>query len=224
MTNTKSTLWQDLFPALASGDRQTQSVLDGARLVSMPADQPVFHASSPCENYVLLLEGSVRVQVIGANGREAVLYRVLPGQSCVLTTCCILSGDDYPAEGFTESAVRALVITKPAFDKALESAPAFRRFVFANLGGRIAAIIARMEEVAFRPVERRLAAFLLTHCDNTGTIHATHMELAVELGTAREVVSRHLKRLEASGLVALGRSTVQVRRPVELQRMADTLL
>jgi CRP/FNR family transcriptional regulator len=215
---------QDLFPTLASGDRQTQSVLEGARLVTMPADQPVFHAGSPCEHYVLLLEGSVRVQVIGENGREALLYRVLPGQSCVLTTCCILSGDDYPAEGFTESPVRALVVTKPAFDGALESAPAFRRFVFANLGGRIADVIARMEEVAFRPVERRLAAFLLARADRDGTIRVTHQEIAVELGTAREVVSRHLKRLESSGLVELGRSTVQVCKPVELRRLADTPL
>jgi CRP/FNR family transcriptional regulator len=153
-----------------------------------------------------------------------VLYRVLPGQSCVLTTCCILSGDDYPAEGFTESPVRALVVTKPAFDGALESAPAFRRFVFATLGGRIADVIARMEEVAFRPVERRLAAFLLARAEQAGTIRITHQEIAVELGSAREVVSRHLKRLESSGLVELGRSTVQVLKPVELRRLADTPL
>ena len=220
----ENTTWQDLFPTLASGDHQTQSVLEGARLVTMPANQSVFRAGSPCDNYVLLLEGSVRVQVIGESGREAVLYRVLPGQSCVLTTCCILSGDDYPAEGFTESPVRALVVTKPAFDGALESAPAFRRFVFANLGGRIANVIARMEEVAFRPVEHRLAAFLLSRTDDTRTIQATHQEIAVELGTSREVVSRHLKRLESSGLVELGRSTVQVRRREELQRVADTPL
>ncbi len=222
--NKGNTAWQDLFPTLASSDSQTQSVLDGSRLVTMPANQPVFRAGSPCENYVLLLEGSVRVQVIGESGREAVLYRVLPGQSCVLTTCCILSGDDYPAEGFTESPVRALIVTKRAFDAALESAPAFRRFVFANLGGRIADVISRMEEVAFRPVERRLAVFLLSHTDDTGTIQATHQEIAVELGTSREVVSRHLKRLESSGLVELGRSTVQVRRLEELQRVAATPL
>lgn len=216
--------WQDLFPTLAAGDAGTRAVLDAARPVSMAADQPVFHAGAPCEHYVLLLAGSVRVQVIGENGREAVLYRVLPGQSCVLTTCCILSGDDYPAEGFTESAVRALVVTRPAFDAALEAAPAFRRFVFANLGARIADVIARMEEVAFRPVERRLAAFLLARADATGAIYTTHQEIAVELGTAREVVSRHLKRFASAGLVALGRSVVQVRRPIDLQQLANAPL
>jgi CRP/FNR family transcriptional regulator len=222
--NKENTSWKDLFPTLATSDRQSQSVLNGARLVTMSADQPVFHAGSPCKNYVLVLEGSVRVQVIGESGREALLYRVLPGQSCVLTTCCILSGDDYPAEGFTESPVRALIVTKPSFDAALESAPGFRRFVFNNLGGRIADVIARMEEVAFRPIERRLADFLLSRADDAGTIQATHQEIAVELGSAREVISRHLKRLKSSGLVELGRSTVQVRSLEALRRMANTPL
>jgi CRP/FNR family transcriptional regulator len=220
--NEENMPWQDLFPTLASGDSQTRSVIEGARQIALDANQPVFHVGSPCENYVLVLEGSVRVQVIGEGGREAVLYRVLPGQSCVLTTCSILSGESYAAEGFTEAPVRALVVAKTAFDAALESAPAFRRFVFTNLGNRIADVIARMEEVAFRPIERRLATCLLARADEAGTVPITHQEIAVELGTVREVVSRHLKRLESSGLVALGRSTVQVLKPEELQRLADT--
>jgi CRP/FNR family transcriptional regulator len=159
-----------------------------------------------------MLEGSIRVQVIGEGGREALLYRVLPGQACVLTTCCILSGNDYPAEAFTESRVRVLVLSKPAFDRALAEAPTFRRFVFDNLGGRIAQLITRMEELAFRPVDRRLADFLLLRSSQAPLkpLVATHQEIAAELGTAREVVSRHLKRMEAAGLVKLGRSMIQI--------------
>ena len=222
--NKENIRWQELFPTLASSDNQTRAVIEGASMISIDANQPVFHVGSPCENYVLVLEGSVRVHVIGEGGREAVLYRVLPGQSCVLTTCSILSGDSYPAEGFTETHVRALAVSKSAFDVSLESAPAFRRFVFTNLGNRIADVIARMEEVAFRPIERRLATCLLARADEAGTVRITHQEIAVELGTAREVVSRHLKRLESAGLVALGRATVQVQNSGELQRLADTTL
>ena len=217
-------LWQELFPALSSGDPETRSVMDSSQLIKMSAGQQVFRAGSPCSNYVLLLEGSVRVQVIGENGREALLYRVLPGQSCVLTTCCILSGENYPAEGFTESPVQALAISKPAFDSALEAAPAFRRFVFVNLGGRIADVIARMEEVAFRPVESRLAMLLLSRSDSEGCIRATHQEIAAELGTAREVVSRHLKRMESADVIELGRSVVKVRNIEALRSMANSPL
>lgn len=212
--------WRDLFPTLAGGDAQTRAIMDAAHQLALPLDQPVFRAGSPCLNYVLLLAGRVRVQIIGEGGREAVLYRVLPGQSCVLTTCCILAADAYPAEGFTEAPVSALAIPKPAFDQGLEVAPAFRRFVFANLGSRMAEVIARMEEVAFRPVERRLVAWLLGQA-GAGPVSATHQEIAVELGSAREVVSRHLKRLEAVGLVRLGRSSLEVRDPERLRRLLD---
>ncbi len=211
-----------LFPELMSGDAAARAVLEGAQQVSLPAAEWVFRAGSACANYLLVVEGSVRVQVIGENGREAVLYRVLPGQSCVLTTCCILAGDAYPAEACSESPVRALVIGKPAFDKAMHVSPAFRQFVFANLGGRIAEVISRMDEILFWPVERRLAAFLLAQRDAAGTLALTHQDIAVELGTAREVISRHLKRFESSGLVELGRSSLKILQADALRRIADT--
>ncbi|HYN76238.1 MAG TPA: Crp/Fnr family transcriptional regulator [Lamprocystis sp. (in: g-proteobacteria)] len=204
--------WSGLFPTLAAGDPATRALVESAQTLELLPNQPVFFAGSPCANYVLVLAGSIRVQVIGEGGREALLYRVLPGQACVLTTCCILSGEDYPAEAFTESPVSVLSVSKPVFDRALDAAPTFRGFVFANLGSRIAQVIARMEELAFRPIDRRLADFLLlrTAREPTAPIAATHQEIAVELGTAREVVSRQLKRLETAGLVRLGRSTLEV--------------
>lgn len=218
----RETTWPGLFPSLATGDPATRALAAAAHTLELPPDQPVFHAGSPCPNYVLVLAGSIRVQLIGEGGREALLYRVLPGHACVLTTCCILSGDDYPAEAFTESPVKVLSFGKAVFDRALEEAPAFRRFVFANLGGRIAQVIARMEELAFRPIDRRLIDFLLLRLgEGPGSpLAATHQEIAVELGTAREVVSRHLKRLETAGLVRLGRSTIEILDRRGLERIA----
>ncbi len=211
------------FPTLTAGDAASRLLLASAQTLEIPADQPIFHAGSACRHYVLVVDGTIRVQVIGQGGREAVLYRVLPGQACVLTTCCILSGDPYPAEGFSESPVRALSFSKPIFDRGLEEAPAFRRLVFANLGQRLAEVICRMEELAFRPVETRLAAFLLERGEREPgrTLALTHQEIAIELGSAREVISRHLKLMEKAGLVALGRSSLRVRDPVGLMRLRD---
>jgi CRP/FNR family transcriptional regulator len=216
--------WRPLFPSIAAADAESQLLLDRAQVVSLGAGEVVFHAGSACRNYVLLLEGTVRVQLIGEGGREALLYRVQPGQSCILTTCCVLSNEDYPAEGCTEAPVSALAISKPAFDRALECAPAFRRFVFDNLGGRVAEVIVRMEELAFRPVERRLLGYLLAKTSGGEPLNATHQEIAAELGTAREVVSRHLKRLEVAGLVRLGRATVEVSDRSGLERMRELCL
>jgi CRP/FNR family transcriptional regulator, anaerobic regulatory protein len=213
--------WPQVFPALAAGDPATRALLAAARVIEIPGGQPVFHAGGACSAYVLMLAGSIRVEVIGENGREAVLYRVQPGQSCVLTTCCMLGGDAYPAAGFTESPAAALMIAKPAFDRGLDEAPDFRRFVFANLSRRIAEVVARLEELAFRPIERRLVDYLLRHAATAPGVPlgATHQEIAVELGTAREVVSRQLKRLESAGLVRLGRSALEVLDPAGLSRL-----
>ena len=212
-----------LFPTLATGDAASRLLLASAQTLAIPADQPIFHAGSACRHYVLVVDGSIRVQVIGQGGREAVLYRVLPGQACVLTTCCILSGDPYPAEGFSESPVKALSFTKPIFDRGLEEAPDFRRLVFTNLGQRLAEVICRMEELAFQPIETRLASFLLARAarEPGRPLALTHQEIAVELGTAREVISRHLKLMEKAGLVALGRSNLQIRDPAGLSRLRD---
>lgn len=202
--------WRELFPELASADPATQAVMERARSVALPAGHTLFQVGAPCPHYLLMLSGQMRVQLISAGGREAVLYRIQPGQSCVLTTCCVLSGEPYPAEGYTDSPVRALVFSQADFTQALETAPGFRRFVFHNLGQRLAEVIRRMEEVAFQPVERRLAAFLLERAGGADLLQDTHQRVALELGTAREVVSRHLKRLEGAGLVRLGRSSIEI--------------
>ena len=133
----------------------------------------------------------------------------------------MLSGEGYPAEGFTEIPVTALVILKPAFDRAMESSHTFRRFVFANLGLRIAEVITRLEELNFRPVERRIATWLYTNRKATKPLQVTHHQLAIEVGTAREVVSRHLKRFESLGMVRLSRATVEVTNPEKLRRFID---
>lgn len=206
---TTEPVWRQIFPELAAAeDASTRRLRASARLVTVPAGQPVFYAGSACENYLLVVSGTVRVQVTGEGGREVVLYRVGAGQSCVLTTSCMLAREHYPAAGFTETEVQALAFARADFDRGLDESGPFRRLVFANLGARLADVIQRMEEVAFQPVDRRLAAVLLSQADAQGRVIATHQDLAVELGTAREVVSRHLKRLENRGLVRLGRSSV----------------
>jgi len=213
--------WQDVFPDLAAGDAASRALMDAAHPLTLAAGQAVFRAGAPCERYVLILGGSVRVQIVGESGREATLYRVLAGQSCVLTSCCVLAAEPYPAEGLAETPVCALSIGKGTFDRALESAPAFRRFVFANLGNRIAAVISRMEEISCRPVERRLATYLLARVGWGCALSATHQQIAVDIGSAREVVSRHLKRFEVNGLVRLGLGSVEVCDSEGLRRLVD---
>ncbi len=204
------------FPAEDIVLHQLRAQLD---LVRFPAGQDVFRLGDTCGSYLVVVEGSVRVQALSASGREVLLYRVTDGQSCVITTACLISGDAYPAEGITESETTALVVPQGVFTEALGRSATFRRFVFSSQGKRLSDLIQRIEDVAFGRVDGRLARMLLDRGKgNDGAIRATHQQLASELGTAREVISRQLKAFEKKGWIRVQRGSVEVLQPQALIR------
>jgi CRP/FNR family transcriptional regulator len=212
---------ETLFPELArSGDVVVAQVIGSARRVTLPPGATVFRQGSACEQYLLVIDGSVRVLVLTDAGHEVVLYHVRPGESCMLTTSCLLGGVPYPADGVTETSVSALAIESGEFRRALGESPGFRVFVFRNIGERFAAVIARLTDVAFGSIDRRLATALLRGRQSTQPVALTHQALAIELGTAREVISRHLKRFEQQGWVSLGRSQIELLDPAALSRLS----
>lgn len=206
---TSETLWNTHFPEFVrAGEAGINSLMASAKLVELPAGQQVFYPGAVCEQYLLVLEGSVKAQIISEAGREMLLYRVRPGDSCVLTTSCLLSGDQYPAEGITEDQVLAFAISSHAFYRCIEQSAFFREFVFKKFSARLSDVIALLEDVTFSAIDTRLAKALLAEESNLITL--THQELAIKLGSAREVISRHLKRFEAYGWVALNRGTISL--------------
>jgi len=202
-------LWESFFPEfIHCGEAAMESLMESATLANIPAGQQVFSSGTACENYLLLLSGSVKAQLLSKNGREVFLYQVLPGDSCVLTTSCLLSGDSYPAEAFTETDASAFVISSHAFYRCMEKSAFFREFVFKNFATGLSNVIGRMDEVVFSGIDSRLAKELLSaHSD---ILKITHQELATKLGSVREVISRHLKQFEAKGWVSLSRGTIGI--------------
>jgi CRP/FNR family transcriptional regulator len=216
-------LWENHFPEFVnSGESAMMSLMESASLVSIPAGQQVFALGSACENYLLLLNGVINAQLISENGREMLLYQVLPGHSCVLTTSCLLSGDRYPAEALTIEDSSAFVISSHAFYRCLEKSPFFREFVFTNFSVRLSKIIERFGDVVFSGIDSRLSKELLSF--NKTTLKLTHQELATKLGSAREVVSRHLKQFEAKGWVSLQRGTVTIINTEALQKLTHDII
>lgn len=186
--------------------------------VHMDADEFVFRPGDACESFLILLSGRIRVQLISEEGKEVTLYRIGPGGSCVLTTSCLFSSDEYPAEAIAETDIEALAFSRDVFEQTVEMSAPFRRFVFDGFSERLARVIGRMEELAFTSIDYRLARVLIDLYEREET-HVTHDDLAVEIGTAREVVSRHLKRMEKQGLIALSRKKVTILDPAELRRI-----
>lgn len=201
------------------GDADLDRFLESGVPVHLDAGQFVFRPGDECESFLILLDGRIRVQLISEEGKEVTLYRIGPGGSCVLTTSCLFSSDDYPAEAIAETDIHALAFSRRVFEQTVEASTRFRRFVFDGFSQRLAKVISRMEELAFTSIDYRLAKALVDLHTREQT-DITHSALAVELGTAREVVSRHLKRMEKRGLVALARGKVTVLDPPELLRIS----
>lgn len=172
-----------------------------------PAGHRLFDDGGTCRCHPLLLAGTVRVSKTSPDGREIVLYRFAPGDSCVLTTVGLLGNAVYPAHAVAETAVTMVSLPQPLFLDLLLEAPSFRGFAFASLSTRLADLMALVDEVVFRRVDERLAARLLR--DGTATA-ATHRRLADDLGTSREVVSRILENFQQAGLIRLGRRRIEV--------------
>lgn len=213
--------WLERFGGLASlPAEQQQLLIENSKIVSVPANTVVFGPGTSPDSLLLLLDGTVRVQQLSEKGREIVLYRVRAGESCVLTTACLLACENYSAEGVAESAVQAVSIPLKVFDDMLGQSTVFRQFVFQAYSNRITELFHVIEEVAFQKVDVRLAHKLLELAQGETVIRITHQQLAAELGTAREVVSRQLSEFQRRSWITQQRGVVRFQDVSALQRLA----
>jgi len=205
--------WLKAFPELQHiSESNWQRTAEQAQVMNVPKGTVLFRDGDVCQGYVFVSDGAVRVQKMDPQGREIVLYRVEDGQTCMLTTSCLIGGEAYPAEGVAETDVTLAMLPAPVFEMAMAESAAFRRFVLASIGRRIGDLMMLVEDVAFGRMDVRLARLLLKRTrESNGVLSCTHQELSTELGTAREVVSRLLKDFERKGWVELSRGQVKVK-------------
>lgn len=182
----------------------------GSQIITAPAGAQIFAPGQTADNLLLLLDGTVKVQQKSDTGREIFLYRVHAGESCVLTTACMLAFEDYAAEGTAETDVTAVAIPRRTFDELVAKSPVFREFVFAAYSRRITDLFTLIDDIVFQRMDVRLASRLLELADAQGVVHATHAVLGTELGTAREVISRTLSEFQRRGWVSQSRGEVRL--------------
>lgn len=207
----------ELYPVLDSvAPSLRQRIADQMQQVSVPSGTVLFDEHQPCTGFPFLLSGSVRVLKSAANGRELPLYRVLPGETCIISSSCLLGHIAYNARGIAQGDTTLVLLPRPLFDELLAT-PSFRDFIFQLFAERMADLMQLVEEVAFRKLDQRLAALLL---GKGRTVHATHQLLADELGSVREMVSRLLKGFADQKLVALGREQIEILDPARLRELA----
>ena len=195
-------------------DPDTERLMAGAdtqvRLVA--GGQTLFGPGDECAHYVFVRSGSVRVELLSSRGQQLVLYRINSGESCVMTTACLLGTTPCFAQAITETQVDLLLMPAAGFRRRLTESDAFRTFVFTGFSERLAALMQRTAEIASHTIDQRLAAVLLSQSDPAvdSAVALTHQQLAVEIGTVREVVSRRLAVLESRGLIVRQRGQIQI--------------
>ncbi len=187
--------------------------------ISVPAGTVLFEESAPCRGFPLVLEGEVRVARGTLGGRTLELYRVGPGELCVVSASSLIGQSVLPAHGVAVTPCELVLLSTATFEAWISHEP-FRRYVFGLFSDRLADVIGLAEAVAFHRLDQRLAAALLGH---GAVVRATHQSLADELGTVREIVSRLLRRFERAGWLVLGRERIDLSNPIALRRVADGL-
>jgi len=190
---------------------------DGAaQYAEVPAGTLLFHEGAPCTGFPLVLAGEVQVARGNSGGRQLELYRVTPGELCIVSTSCLFGSTAMTAHGLTTMPTELLLLSPAGFGRWCEHEP-FRRFVFGIFADRLADLMALAEAVAFQRLDQRLAATLL----GRGTlIRATHQQIADELGTVREIVTRLLRRFERDGMVRCGREQIELLDAPALRELA----
>jgi len=211
--------WLIQFPDLQKLEASAVDLLvKNARVVEAPVGAIGYREGDKCKAYVLRLQGQSRVFKISSSGREILLYRVGAGETCVITTTCLLGSSDYPASTIVEEPIKDILIPSAVFQKLMIESIVFRKFVMSNYGGLISDLIVLLDEVAFHSLDVRLAKVLLEA--GSQKITRTHQQIADELGTAREVVSRQLKRIENKGMITMGRGLIEIVSRAELEKLS----
>ena len=214
--------WTSRFDGLAKLDPKTRDYLAAnSKVVKVPAKTTIFGPGKSPQNTLFLLDGTVRVQQSSDSGHEIVLYRIHAGKSCVLTTACLLAYEDYSAEGISKTDVSAAAIPRKVFDELVATSDGFRNFVFAAFSKRITNLFLMIDEVAFQRLDVRLAHKLVELAAGADTIAATHQNLAAELGTAREVISRQLQEFQRRGWIEQSRGKIAILQRKGLENLAQ---
>lgn len=209
------------FPALQA-DRRSETLLKKSCVVRRVNDGDILYRDGDdCTHLPLVISGELQLTKYGETGRAITLYRVEDGESCILSTLSILNAAAFPAEATSRSSTTLFLVPAEVLRRLIENETNWREFVFSTYHQRLAALIALIEEVVFGKLDVRLAELLLKSADRgEKTLGMTHQELAEELGSSREVVSRILKEWERQGIVALRRGFVTISEVQSLRKKA----
>ncbi len=201
-----------------------KALAEAATVVRLEPGEYFLREGDSCAHFAIVVSGKMRVFKLAESGHEITLYHVGPGEACPLNVACILSDRPVPAMAMVEEAVEAVIVPAVMFRAWIAEHESLRTFVFHMFSSRLTEVMSLVEEVAFRRMDQRLALRLVellrAHDGPHGSVEITHAEIAADLGTAREVVSRLLKEFERLGAIGLARGRILLQDAALLQDLA----
>ncbi|MFZ5630057.1 MAG: Crp/Fnr family transcriptional regulator [Spirochaetota bacterium] len=191
---------------------------DHALKLAFPAGKQILHETDRCQYLPLVLSGDLRVYRTHSSGREVTLYHIGRGESCFLTMNCIFLNQLFPASARAEEYSEALMIPAAAMQRWQENYPFWQKYIFEVAASRLISVISVLSDIAFARMDERVGQYLNQRWRETGQteLPVTHQEIANELGTAREVVTRVLRSLEEQGTLSLTRGNIRLINPGKL--------
>jgi len=205
-------LWGSCFPKLTDiSEDLYKTAISSLMLKEYPAGYTILELGAACSHFAYLISGSLDIKVVSKSGREQTIVNISKDDFCVLNTICIISGGEYPAKASTTSYSEILFIEETMFELLLHESRLFRKFIFKGINVQLAEIFNQYQQLLLPNISERLAAYLVIHSKNgTKPIHITQKELANNLGTVREVVSRHMSFFKKNAWLDYSRGRIDL--------------
>lgn len=195
-------------------------ILKGSvRIMNMDERAMLLGQGEECLYLPVVMSGRVKVIKNSESGREIVIYHIDEGGSCILSALGILNGTTYPASAFCEKKAEILLFPSRLVRDFVNRYEGWRNFIFRLYNSRFHQLFEFIDEILFSRLDVRMARYLLSEEDRTGTVRKTHQQIAEELGSTREVISRILKDMENRGLLDLKRGSLVLTDRENLKKM-----
>ena len=216
----KTALFEKTFPFWAKmSDTDKETFCRSSQLVDFKKGTNI-HDGNECTGVILIQSGSLRLYMLSEEGKEITLYRLFPGDMCILSASCVLKNITFDVFVDAEENSRCMVVGGCAYEDLSRRMPDAKIFALETALSRFSDAMWVMQQILFMSMDRRLAIFLADESARIGdeVIPLTHEQIARYMGSAREVVSRMLKYFAGEGLVQLSRKGVRI---LDKQRLRE---
>lgn len=222
LTTTQLEQFIQAFPQFSQDPQFLKQLQAHASLAKIPNNTVICGDGEKSTALPLMLSGDLRVYKISEQGKEITLYHINESESCVLSASSILGLQLFPAIAQTVEDSEAFILSDEFVRTWLLKSMPWQEFIFGLVAKRLGEVINVVEEVAFQRVDRRIANYILLHVNQDDlTMQCTHQQIAIDIGTAREVVSRVLRDLDIRKVLASTRGKITVLDKDQLLKIAE---